>query len=354
MSSASHSRLLPLLSDICGRNLKLESTLAELTLYDFAVESHQPGEEVAQAFHQNPLLPGVILMEAGRFVGMISRRRFLEHLSRPYGSELFLRRPLRALYRFTGEDFLMFSSDVAIVVAARQALQRSPELLAEPILVHFQPHTYKLLDVHQLLVAQSQVHELATQMLNKLYQRLEVTNQELYRLVVLDSVTQVANRRHFDEYLAQEWWRMARERSPLSLILCDIDCFKAYNDTYGHCEGDRCLRQVAQALSQAVKRPADLVARYGGEEFVVVLPNTGAEGAVRVAEAIRLSIKDLGIPHVNSSIGDRLTLSLGVSSTIPNPEISPEELVVAADKALYHAKTAGRDRTILNLSLGKI
>lgn len=352
MSSASHSRLVPLLSDICGRSLRLESTLEELTLHDFKVEAHHPGEEVAQAFQRNPLLPGVVLTEADQFIGMISRRRFLEHLSRPYGLELFLRRPLRSLYRFTGDNFLVFPSNVAIVVAARQTLQRSPELLSEPIVVHFQPDTYKLLDVHQLLVAQSQIHELATQMLNKLYQQLEVANQELHRLVVLDSVTQVANRRHFDEYLVQEWWRMARERLPLSLILCDIDCFKAYNDTYGHWEGDRCLKQVAQALNQAVKRPADLVARYGGEEFAVILPNTEPEGAVQVAETIRLGIKSLEIPHTNSLIGDYLTLSLGVASTVPNPETAPEKLLVATDKALYAAKTAGRDRTILNLSLG--
>lgn len=351
MSSASHSRLVPLLSEICGRNLRLESTLEELTLYDFKLESHHPGEEVAQAFQRNPLLPGVVLTEAGQFIGMISRRQFLEHLSRPYGLELFLRRPLRALHHFTGDNFLIFPSNVAIVVAARQTLQRSPELLSEPIVVHFQPDTYKLLDVHQLLVAQSQIHELATQMLNKLYQQLEVANQELHRLVVLDSVTQVANRRHFDEYLVQEWWRMARERLPLSLILCDIDCFKAYNDTYGHWEGDRCLKQVAQTLSQAVKRPADLVARYGGEEFGVILPNTEPEGAVQVAEAIRSGIKNLGIPHTNSFIEDHLTLSLGVSSTVPNPENAPQALLVAADKALYKAKTTGRDRTVLNLFL---
>src|SRR6476469_5377947 len=124
MSSAPHSRLIPLLSDICGRNLRLESTLEDLTLYDFKVESHHPGEEVAQAFQQDPLLPGVVLTEADEFVGMISRRRFLEHLSRPYGLELFLRRPLRALHHFVGDDFLMFPSDVAIVIAARQAVQR--------------------------------------------------------------------------------------------------------------------------------------------------------------------------------------------------------------------------------------
>src|SRR6476469_7908583 len=351
MSSASHSRLIPLLSDICGRNLRLESTLEDLTLYDFKVESHHPGEEGAQAFQQDPLLPGLVLTEADEFVGMISRRRFLEHLSRPYGLELFLRRPLRSLYRFIGDHFLVLPSHTAIVVAARQTLLRSPELLSEPIVVHFQPQTYKLLDVHQLLVAQSQIHELATQLLNKLYQQLESANQELHQLASLDSVTQVANRRHFDEYLAQEWWRLAREKLPLSLILCDIDYFKAYNDPYGPWEGDRCLMHVAQALSQAVKLPADLVARYGGEEFAVILPNTEHEGAVQVAETIRLSVKNLGIPHVNSFIDNYLTLSLGVSSTIPTPETSSESLLVAADRALYGAKTAGRDRTILNLSL---
>lgn len=147
--------------------LNLESTLEELTLYDFAIEASEPGEALARAFAQNPLMPGAILVEGEKFVGMISRRRFLEHLSRPYGLELFSKRPLRTLHNFTKTQHLIIPSNTLIVLAARRSLQRSPQLLYEPIVVELEPDVYRLLDVHQLLVAQSKIHELTTKMLQE-------------------------------------------------------------------------------------------------------------------------------------------------------------------------------------------
>lgn len=177
---------------------------------------------------------------------------------------------------------------------------------------------------------------------------LEKANKKLSRLATLDSLTQIANRRRFDQYYDQEWRRMTREQLPLSLILCDIDYFKSYNDTYGHQQGDECLIQVAQAICQAVKRPADLVARYGGEEFAVILPNTKAEGANNVAQRIRTYLQQLEIPHYSSKVSQYITLSLGVSSIIPSREKSPDLLMTAADQALYQAKEQGRDRYCFN------
>jgi len=175
---------------------------------------------------------------------------------------------------------------------------------------------------------------------------LQKANQELQRLATLDGLTQVANRRHFDASLNKAWQILVREQLPLSLLLCDVDFFKLYNDTKGHQAGDECLQQVAQAMKNTAKRPADLVARYGGEEFAVILPNTNGEGALKVAEKIRLSIKALAISHPKSSISEYVTLSLGASSTIPSPEDSPEQLIAAADQGLYQAKESGRDRTV--------
>ena len=140
---------------------------------------------------------------------------------------------------------------------------------------------------------------------------------------------------------------MAREQQPLSLILCDVDYFKRYNDTYGHLAGDTCLQRVAGAISRGVKRPADLVARYGGEEFAVVLPNTNALGAVQVAELVRHELNQLMIPHAASAVSKYVSLSLGVSSTIPTQEFSLEQLIAAADKALYEAKEQGRNRVVV-------
>jgi diguanylate cyclase (GGDEF)-like protein len=180
----------------------------------------------------------------------------------------------------------------------------------------------------------------------ELYQQLEAANQKLQELASIDGLTQIPNRRSFDEVLEREWQRLERERAPLSLILCDIDFFKNYNDTYGHQSGDECLKEVAQILYQVAQRPGDLVARYGGEEFVIILPHTQAEGAVKVAEAIRQEIKSLNIPHSQSKIADCITVSSGVSTVVPHPNYSPSDLIVAADEALYKAKQQGRDCVI--------
>ena len=181
---------------------------------------------------------------------------------------------------------------------------------------------------------------------SSLFEQLEAANQELQRLACIDGLTQVANRRRFDEYLDVEWRRLAREQRPLSLILGDVDYFKVYNDTYGHLAGDLCLQQIGSVLRQTLRRPADLVARYGGEEFAIILPNTEPRGAVIVAEAIREGIRGLEMPHAKSPVSQYVTLSLGVASFIPTPNASPAQLIAAADEALYQAKAEGRDRAV--------
>ncbi|EAW37970.1 diguanylate cyclase domain-containing protein [Lyngbya sp. PCC 8106] len=184
------------------------------------------------------------------------------------------------------------------------------------------------------------------QELQRLAGELQQANRELQRLAVTDSLTQLANRRQFDEYLIHEWLRMLREQQFLSVILCDVDFFKNYNDKYGHPAGDNCLRKVAKAICQQVQRPGDLAARYGGEEFVIILPNTQAEGAINVAEGIRQAIKSLNIPHSQSKIADCITVSSGVASVVPQANDSPSNLIATADTALYEAKKKGRDCVI--------
>ena len=175
---------------------------------------------------------------------------------------------------------------------------------------------------------------------------LEKANQELHRLANLDGLTQVANRRRFDEYLQLMWERHASEIAPLSLILCDVDFFKSYNDSYGHTLGDDCLQRIAKAISLGVKHPAYLVARYGGEEFGIILPNTSSRGATYIAETIAIEVEWLKIVHPRSAVSDYVTLSFGVCSTIPTLDVPPEALIAAADEALYDAKRQGRDRVV--------
>jgi len=348
-------------------NLTLESTLKELAVFDFQVESSYLAKEVARLFQANPLLPGVILTVNGDFLGMISRRRFMERMSRPYGVDTFACRPIMALYQIAKTDTLILPGVALIVMVAQRAVQRPPELLYEPIIVQLAPQVYRLLDVHQVLVALSQIHQQATWYISELYYNLSVTqseleaansqltaaNLELYRLANSDGLTQVANRRCFNEYLEKEWQKLGEEAAEISLILCDIDFFKKYNDTYGHQAGDACLQQVAKTIVEAVKFSAGevlretLVARYGGEEFAVILPRTSSDMAVTIAEQIRVRVKKLEIKNIKSPNSGCVTLSLGVSSTVPQLEISKKDLIEAADRSLYVAKDRGRDRVIL-------
>lgn len=175
---------------------------------------------------------------------------------------------------------------------------------------------------------------------------LQKANEELYRLATTDGLTYIPNRRRFDEYFRQQWQQMMREQAPLSLLLCDVDFFKRYNDTYGHQAGDRCLQAIAQGISYAVKRPADLVARYGGEEFAIILPNTDLEGATKVARQIQSEIDKLAISHISSGVSSSVTLSIGIASIVPMPKILPAYLMQTADTALYEAKKQGRDRIV--------
>ncbi|MEL7035012.1 MAG: diguanylate cyclase [Cyanobacteria bacterium J06592_8] len=204
-------------------------------------------------------------------------------------------------------------------------------------------------DTHVVELVSGVAAQLAALMMHKKSEEsLRVAYIELERLAKIDSLTQIYNRRYFDEYFEREWRRLAREKQPLSVILCDVDCFKLYNDFYGHQEGDRCLKEIAQAISRSARRPADLAARYGGEEFVVILPNTPLEGGLNVANLIREAVQRLRIVHERSIVEPYVTLSLGVSSTVPHLELARQTLLRIADEALYEAKNKGRNRAIAN------
>ncbi|OCQ98516.1 diguanylate kinase [Oscillatoriales cyanobacterium USR001] len=203
------------------------------------------------------------------------------------------------------------------------------------------------------------VERLATQgsiaiVQSQLYQRLEAANAQLYRLASLDGLTGLANRRQFDEYLNSEWQQSLWDGAPISLILCDVDFFKLYNDTYGHQAGDECLKKVALAIDRSRQQPGDFAARYGGEEFAVILPRTDSQRVLEVAEAIRFRITEMQIPHASSQVSQFVSVSLGVATFVAqeSTRVSPvslETLVKKADQALYRAKQEGRDRVVLQI-----
>lgn len=175
---------------------------------------------------------------------------------------------------------------------------------------------------------------------------LKEANIELARISLTDKLTSIYNRRYFDRTFNREWKIARRNRQSLALIMLDIDKFKNFNDTYGHLAGDQCLERIADQIKKTIKRPGDFVARYGGEEFAVVLPNTPIDGALKLAEEIREDIENLNNHY--EELETKVTVSLGVAAIIPDSTDNPDELIAAADKALYQAKEAGRNQVVSN------
>ncbi|MDF2409026.1 diguanylate cyclase [Aeromonas sp. 2HA2] len=184
----------------------------------------------------------------------------------------------------------------------------------------------------------------------KAHLTLKMQGDLLRNLAMLDGLTGIPNRRQFDDGLALQWRQGCRDRTPLSLIMLDVDYFKRYNDHYGHQAGDQCLQAIASVLAERVGRPHDLVARYGGEEFACILPNTPLTSAVHIAESMCAAVRELAIEHLASDVAKVVTISLGVVTRIPTLASSPQQLLEAADRQLYQAKEAGRARVVVDNS----
>ena len=183
-------------------------------------------------------------------------------------------------------------------------------------------------------------------------EELKEANELLHRLSREDSLTGLANRRWFAQFLARTWQGAMREKQPISILIIDIDDFKAFNDNYGHQKGDSCLKLISEAIRRTVGRASDLVSRYGGEEFVILLGDTSLEGGLKIAENIRAAVENLGVPHKGSSNHHTVTVSIGVTSTLPAPDIQPETVLVAADRAMYIAKHQGKNQVAYSTAAG--
>jgi diguanylate cyclase (GGDEF)-like protein len=202
-----------------------------------------------------------------------------------------------------------------------------------------------VLAVSLILIPMQRVYRAREARLLRERERLEAHNAKLAHRAASDGLLSIANRREFERVLKLEWRRAARERQPLGLLMIDIDCFKRFNDSYGHQHGDTCLRAVAGVLKAAAARPGDLVARYGGEEMVVLMPHTSLEGANLMAERIHTMLTERALPFPDSPVAAHVTVSIGVASLLPVRDANRATLVQQADEGLYMAKEAGRNRT---------
>lgn len=209
-----------------------------------------------------------------------------------------------------------------------------------------QSQLLKLLDpteMYHVMQQMQQVIEQQTQELVSLNQDLQAANAKLKELASIDDLTQLLNRRSFNHWLKQKWHYHLRYKKPLSLLICDVDYFKAYNDTYGHLAGDRCLMVIAQALQEAIRFSSDMVARFGGEEFAVILPDTDSFGVEVVAKKIQACLKNVQNQYTSDTLAKPVTLSMGGVTTIPDESFSTEQLLETADQLLYQAKQQGRN-----------
>ncbi len=222
----------------------------------------------------------------------------------------------------------------------REALKRAKNDLEQTV----RERTHELTEANRLLQIEIRNRQQHEEKLVEMAEQLKQANSELKHLSLFDGLTNIPNRRSFDQVIDAEWKRAKRDGGCVSLVLVDIDFFKLFNDTYGHLRGDECLKTVAKALRETVHRPADFVARYGGEEFAVILPGTGLEGAGKIAAGISRRVKGLNIRHETSRVSDRLTLSMGIASAAPHSSMRLTRLIQSADEALYRAKERGRDR----------
>ena len=322
-----------LIVDDCIDNIKLLSML--LTTEGYKVEKSDNGQLAIELARANPpdlILLDICMPEMNGFevCRILKRDRRTQNIPIIFLTALKEIEDKAQAFSFGGDDYITkpFHIKEVLIRIENQLRKYRLQLELEAKNLRLEQENRELLNAEDKLL---------------------ILNQKLNRLATLDSLTQIANRHRFDEFLNREWQRGRREQFPLSLILSDIDYFKFYNDRFGHQAGDTCLKNVAQAISKTVKRPADLVARYGGEEFAIILPQTPADNALHLAEQIRIEVKRLNLPHPESLISNIVSLSLGVTSVVPQSQHTIRQLLVTADKALYQAKKQGRDRAVLNL-----
>lgn len=237
----------------------------------------------------------------------------------------------------------IFSREMNVIEDA-DALLADADLSGNRLL---QPYTDLLGEYKKLFRQTQRLVKMSDRMqrdLNELNAELQKHKEILSQMSYVDGLTRIANRRRFNEYIESEWKRAMRSGCSLALILLDLDLFKLYNDNYGHSAGDACLVEVSRALAETIKRPGDLAARYGGEEFALLLPETGLPGAMDVASEAQHNISDAALVHEYSPVASTVTASIGVAAMVPDGKQSYRDLVEAADRQLYAAKAAGRNR----------
>ncbi len=311
-----------------AENRQYHMELKDLNFSSCCMDADTLVSDIANQFNKNPGLSGVILTKQGHFTGILSRDRCFEALGRPFGIEIYSRRTGIEFYRQIGVPALILDAATSVQVAVKTALSRKPEDIYDPIVLRLNDHGYGLIDMHTILLAQSELME-------NLYEEVQLLSTK-------DPLTNINNRRGFLEAAEPAISTALDHQSDLSAFMVDIDHFKIVNDIYGHFVGDRVICAVAAECQKSI-RHTDLLGRFGGEEFMVLLPNTPLETAQFVAERVRSRIENLMIYVDGYQIS--VTVSIGICSMKDSRE-SLDHLLTQTDQAMYAAKWSGRNQII--------
>lgn len=307
----------------------VDMKVKDLALIDCIVDVNQTIRDLTKQFEMNPDWPGVILVSANRFYGMITRHHCYEVLGKPFGIEVFSRKTVREFCDTFSNCCLVIDAETTIQEAVKKALARERAYIFEPIIIYHHTLGYRMLNMHILLLAQCDI--------------LENLYDEFHQLSTIDPLTQVYNRRGFFETAQSEINQTQIHQHDLSALMIDIDHFKKINDQYGHFVGDQVLRSMAEVIKQTL-RQSDLLARYGGEEFFAMLPGTSTSTACTIAERLRESVEKMTVSTTDGVVS--VTVSIGVCH-ISDANNSLDALLSKADEAMYWAKSTGRNQVVL-------
>ncbi|MHC1783806.1 MAG: diguanylate cyclase [Anaerolineaceae bacterium] len=310
-------------------NQVIQMKIKELKIFECCVDQQVSVQEITKLFDQYPDWPGVIIANQNQFFGMLSRQRCFEVLGRPFGIEVFSKRTILEFLNTYGSFNLILDWDTTIRDAVKAALNREPSEIYEPIVVRKANHTYGLLNMHVLLLGQSDL-------LEKLY-------TEVQQLSIKDPLTNISNRRGFFEAAESVISDSRSAQSDLSALMIDIDNFKVTNDIYGHFVGDQVICAVADECKK-ILRQTDLLCRFGGEEFIALLPGNSLDTAEMIAERLRQKVEDMRVEVHSLTIA--VTISIGVCH-INDANGSLDTLLSQADQAMYRAKIAGRNQVMI-------
>lgn len=324
-----------------------KSKVENLNLYDYKINISSSISTLTEQFKANPNIPGVILFEDDTFLGAISQKSFWQYMSRPYSLELCAKRNVEHLLNFFEINHLVLSKNHLIIEAAEISLQRSPDLLEQPIVVKMTPLEYKLLDTHQLLVSYAAIHQLTNRMLARANKKLEETNLKLKQTLRSDEITGLGNELLFKEYFAREWQRSVKEQNWLSLIRFDLDIFQETRNSYTQLNINGCLRKIGETIEPLLNRVKDLIVHYGEGRFAIVLPSSNTIDATLIGEKTSDAIQKFIITNSRTQISKNLSLNLGIASIKPRDQDESEQLLIAAEESLEKAKIMGKNCKII-------